>query len=222
MWRWDQAEPFGNNPADENPSGLGAFDLPLRLPGQRYDKETGLAYNMARDYALDTGRYIQSDPIGLTGGINTYAYVGSSPLLRVDPRGLQGATTADTLVCIFNPVDCADVRRCRDLALQATLQEFGRQGNNDAADAFRHCYWSCCMTQRIGAKSAKRHGDAHEEFPSNLQCEKDMDLYNNGVGRSVAQANPTGDCRTMCKGAPTQNQPTGACTPCGTYDYYPR
>ena len=45
MWRWDQAEPFGNNPADENPSELGAFYLPLRLPGQRYDAETGLHYN---------------------------------------------------------------------------------------------------------------------------------------------------------------------------------
>jgi len=35
VWRWDQQEPFGDNVANENPSGLGAFDLPLRLPGQR-------------------------------------------------------------------------------------------------------------------------------------------------------------------------------------------
>jgi RHS repeat-associated protein len=88
VWRWDQQEPFGNNPADENPSGLGAFDLPLRLPGQRYDKETNLAYNMARDYDPAIGRYIQSDPIGLRGGINTYNYVGGSPLILVDPYGL--------------------------------------------------------------------------------------------------------------------------------------
>jgi uncharacterized protein RhaS with RHS repeats len=45
VWRWDQAEPFGVNPADENPSGLGTFNLPLRLPGQYYDKETNLHYN---------------------------------------------------------------------------------------------------------------------------------------------------------------------------------
>jgi len=90
VWRWDQAEPFGSNPANEDPdANLVAFDLPLRLPGQRYDSETGLAYNMARDYASDTGRYIQSDPIGLAGGINTYSYVGSGPLKFADPLGLQ-------------------------------------------------------------------------------------------------------------------------------------
>jgi len=50
VWRWDQQEPFGVNPPDENPSGLGAFDLPLRLPGQYFDKETNLHYNHFRDY----------------------------------------------------------------------------------------------------------------------------------------------------------------------------
>ena len=38
VWRWDQQEPFGNNVPDENPSGLGTFDLPLRLPGQYFEK----------------------------------------------------------------------------------------------------------------------------------------------------------------------------------------
>lgn len=89
MWRWDQQEPFGVNPADENPSGLGAFDLPLRLPGQYFDKETNLHYNMARDYWPDGGRYIQSDPIGLGGGLNTYVYAFATPLRWVDPDGLK-------------------------------------------------------------------------------------------------------------------------------------
>jgi len=89
VWRWDQQEPFGNNPADQNPSGLGAFDLPLRLPGQRYDAETGLHYNYFRDYDPSIGRYGESDPIGLRGGLNTYAYGLSSPLIHVDPEGLD-------------------------------------------------------------------------------------------------------------------------------------
>jgi RHS repeat-associated protein len=88
VWRWDQAEPFGNNPANEDPDANSvAFDLPLRLPGQRYDAETGLHYNYFRDYDPSIGRYAESDLIGLRGGLNTYAYVDGSPLLYIDPLG---------------------------------------------------------------------------------------------------------------------------------------
>jgi RHS repeat-associated protein len=89
VWRWDQQDPFGSNPADENPSSLGVFDLPLRLPGQYFDKETNLHYNYFRDYDPSIGRYGESDPVGLKGGINTYAYVASRPLTRKDPKGLN-------------------------------------------------------------------------------------------------------------------------------------
>lgn len=77
---------------DENPSGLGAFDLPLRLPGQYFDKETNLHYNYFRDYDPSIGRYVESDPIGLEGGLNTYVYVRSNPLALIDLKGLQAET----------------------------------------------------------------------------------------------------------------------------------
>lgn len=90
MWRWDQQEPFGNNPADEDPDANSvAFDLPLRLPGQGYDKETGLHYNYFRDYDPSVGRYVESDPIGLDGGLNTYVYVANNPLRFTDEEGLD-------------------------------------------------------------------------------------------------------------------------------------
>jgi RHS repeat-associated protein len=91
VWTWDQQEPFGNNVATENPSGLGAFDLPLRLPGQYFDKETNLNYNYFRNYDASLGRYVESDPIGLKGGLNTYAYVTSDPMRLIDPTGQMGS-----------------------------------------------------------------------------------------------------------------------------------
>ena len=89
VWRWDQAEPFGAYPADSNPSGLGVFEFNLRFPGQYFDAETNLHYNYFRDYDPAIGRYVQSDPIGLDGGINTYLYA-TDPLTQTDPFGLMG------------------------------------------------------------------------------------------------------------------------------------
>ena len=70
-----------------SPSGAGAFDFPLRFPGQYFDRETNLVYNWKRDYDSSIGRYVQSDPIGLRGGLNTYIYVRDNPLKSIDPKG---------------------------------------------------------------------------------------------------------------------------------------
>ncbi|WP_411885866.1 RHS repeat domain-containing protein [Polaromonas sp. YR568] len=106
VWRWDTAESFGATAPDQNPASLGTFTFNQRLPGQVFDAESGLFQNWNREYNPRIGRYMQSDPIGLSGGINTFAYVGGDPLGSADPTGL--ITTVD-MACIQNPAFCAEL-----------------------------------------------------------------------------------------------------------------
>ncbi|WP_301100251.1 Ig-like domain-containing protein, partial [Propionivibrio sp.] len=118
VWRNILGEPFGVSPPEEDPDGDGKnFTLNLRFPGQYYDRETNTHYNYYRDYNPETGRYLQSDPIGAvlykdmavqslaaSGLVSSelssqlyrvqpvfnhlYSYVGGKPISRIDPNGL--------------------------------------------------------------------------------------------------------------------------------------
>lgn len=66
----------------------------LGFPGQYYDSEKDSYYNYFRDYDPKTGRYIQSDPLGLSAGVNTYSYVSSNPVNMYDPFGLEQCVCA--------------------------------------------------------------------------------------------------------------------------------
>ncbi|MEJ2365323.1 MAG: RHS repeat-associated core domain-containing protein, partial [Deltaproteobacteria bacterium] len=115
VWRWD-SDPFGTTAANDDPDMDGIkFTYNLRFPGQYYDSETGLHYNYFRDYDPSTGRYIESDPIGILRDYSSpqlqlvidfgsleetgiagdvalnhlYAYVTNNPLGSSDPFGLD-------------------------------------------------------------------------------------------------------------------------------------
>lgn len=91
LWRWPlEKDAFGAHAPEQDVDGDGvAMDFKLRFPGQQYTAATGLYYNYQRDLDAGTGRYVQSDPIGLLGGVGTYGYVEGDPLSLMDPLGRQ-------------------------------------------------------------------------------------------------------------------------------------
>ena len=110
-------------------SSRATVELNLRMPGHYFDRETGLHDNRHRHYSPELGRYLQSDPSGIDGGLNLYAYP-ASPLAHVDVQGLtcsdqtqimriimpgelidSGAVTVDITDRRFNEGVMADLRK---------------------------------------------------------------------------------------------------------------
>ncbi|GFM50158.1 sugar-binding protein [Pseudomonas cichorii] len=87
LWRWN-SDAYGVGAPEEDVDGDGvATSVALRFPGQIHDAQTQLNYNYYRDYNPATGRYVQSDPIGLGGGLNTFGYAYQNPINYFDPDG---------------------------------------------------------------------------------------------------------------------------------------
>ena len=94
------------------------------LPGQYFDAETGLHQNWHRDYDPSIGRYLQSDPLGLAGGINTYGYAYANPIKYVDQNGQFAQAIPAALGLGAVAVACYATGACQSLseALEAAYQ----------------------------------------------------------------------------------------------------
>lgn len=111
MWQWNK-DAFGTLAADENPESLGAFRYNLRFPGQLFDGQAGLHQNWRRDYSPAVGQYVESDPIGLGGGMNTFVYVGDNPISYTDASGLARANPSLPPAFYLKACDGDDWKEC--------------------------------------------------------------------------------------------------------------
>jgi RHS repeat-associated protein len=105
VWSAGGYQPFGTTG-----TVTGTITQNLRFPGQYFDAESGFYHNGFRDYVPNVGRYLESDIIGLAGGLNTYLYAMANPGEFVDPSGLQhdweSCTAGGSCTPIGYPLTC--------------------------------------------------------------------------------------------------------------------
>ncbi|WP_137940465.1 RHS repeat-associated core domain-containing protein, partial [Chitinivorax sp. B] len=153
-WRWE-SEAFGNTLPDQDADKNGSqFVYNLRFPGQYWDNGIKLSHNWYRTYNPETGRYVQSDPIGLQGGLNTYGYVDGRPLGYVDPKGLWGTLVVGTGIRVIGG-------RAASAAIGAGL----RRGIGGTAGRVAACLLigSCSMTEAEDESTGTSEGQVCED-----------------------------------------------------------
>ncbi|MBB5877287.1 RHS repeat-associated protein [Xanthomonas sp. 3498] len=151
IWRWDlKGEAFGTTAPDQDPDKDGTtFVFDMRFPGQRYDALSGLNQNYFRDYEAGAGRYVQSDPIGLQGGVSTYSYGGSRTFASIDPFGLINDNQLPSQQQIQAETEYSRQRQKSMSQLTQTYQEMLRK-NVRGTDQFFHCLAACRAVKETG------------------------------------------------------------------------
>ncbi|MCE7902710.1 MAG: hypothetical protein DYH20_08685 [Gammaproteobacteria bacterium PRO9] len=185
----------------------GTANVRLRFPGQLNLGAEGFNYNYFRDYRPDTGRYLESDPIGLEGGINTYAYVAGNPLSRADPLGLWTWPSPAEVARYWYEVIGSGVdflQNYRNLRV-ANQQILSTGLSPSGADKYFHCMANCEASRRgpAGEDTSCSISDTREwadqTFKGYPPSDSAADQLANRLDRKGGMVDREQSCRQICR-----------------------
>lgn len=135
--------------------------------------------------------------------------------------GFSSLNATERALALKHPIQALKVYQCANKATDATIAYYGINGWQDNSDAFRHCCWSALMKSAMNESDADVWATAHEADSSGI--DKEMDLFNNAVGRSIDVADKSdsqiyemvkakvvdGNCRRIVDGDLVPTNDTG-------------
>ena len=176
--------------------------------GLLHDEESGLVYNRARMLSPGLGRFAQRDVLSYQDYMSLLTYERGNPIKRVDSSGLLSCVCGEKASCVANMVFLHHVNAPWYCLRGGQLAEESQQAadatgypgrHNGVRDAWRHCYWSCRMSQELGPEEASLITTLHEDCtPQNPANERAMDEANNLTGIVLGMRQPPVSCHDAC------------------------
>ncbi|RLC79144.1 MAG: hypothetical protein DRJ03_24020 [Chloroflexi bacterium] len=174
---------------------------PYYFTGRRYDSETELYYYRARYYNPELGRFMQTDPIGYTDGINWYAYCGNNSINIIDPYGLIGFWERTGVLFSTGPIDSYTMSKYSKISFSEaeimtseiitnSVTPVTSDEKNSIQNAVLHGLVSSYFYRHVNEEDATQALNIHE-LPENRSNDFDtsVDEANNRVGKSIGLSN---------------------------------